>query len=299
MGRRAIDPDDLGSELGAALRRARMEREMSQETLAALLGCSSGYISNIETGKQLPSLRVIRHCEQVLGITNQALQRLVLTNEVDATPYESDPEPAATTEEYALLDQPRIVRSLRRNRFSDHWALVDDFIDHALRASLARHPNLQSRRFDIAQAAKIAARLQIHELAQFKLLRSWLLGFVATHVQLAMQHAEESAIEAPTARDDQVSRGRGARRQSEPERGGHSVEITEKFEEAAISTVLSHQFLELTVKLLRNMNSHDIATTLNISKSEARQLAKRLAAGFHEFNEATEFDPEEILEMEP
>ncbi|MFD4656124.1 helix-turn-helix transcriptional regulator [Kitasatospora sp. NPDC058444] len=76
MNRRTLDP--TSSPLAALvvhLRTSRDAKGLTQVGLGKLIGYSNVYISNVETGKQAPSLNFVKLCEEPLG-TNGSLELL-------------------------------------------------------------------------------------------------------------------------------------------------------------------------------------------------------------------------------
>lgn len=58
---------------GAAVRRAREAQKLSQDRLAEIAGLSQRYVSELERGKNSPTLTVILQLCQALGISPSAL----------------------------------------------------------------------------------------------------------------------------------------------------------------------------------------------------------------------------------
>jgi transcriptional regulator with XRE-family HTH domain len=56
-----------------AFRAWRKERELSQEALAAAVGCTTGMIALIETGRRQPSAALLERCATELGVAAGAL----------------------------------------------------------------------------------------------------------------------------------------------------------------------------------------------------------------------------------
>jgi transcriptional regulator with XRE-family HTH domain len=63
MPRATIDPS-----LGPVLRRLRLERELSQETLAHLSGLTVATYINIELGRSAPGWSTVRRIAEALGV---------------------------------------------------------------------------------------------------------------------------------------------------------------------------------------------------------------------------------------
>lgn len=76
MNKRELKPESsLQAAFGARLRSLREERGWTQEELAARMEYSSTHISSVETGRKLPTLRLARSADQVLG-TGELFERL-------------------------------------------------------------------------------------------------------------------------------------------------------------------------------------------------------------------------------
>ncbi|MFC8825135.1 Scr1 family TA system antitoxin-like transcriptional regulator [Streptomyces sp. NPDC057137] len=75
MNRKELNPDSSPqAAFGARLRRLREDRGWTQEELAHRMGYSSTHISSVETGRKLPTLRLARSADLVLG-TGDAFER--------------------------------------------------------------------------------------------------------------------------------------------------------------------------------------------------------------------------------
>lgn len=57
------------SEIGSVLRDFRLQREMSQEHLAAKAGMHRNYIGGIERGEKSPTVKSVGRILDVLGVT--------------------------------------------------------------------------------------------------------------------------------------------------------------------------------------------------------------------------------------
>jgi len=121
--------DDSAESVGARLRRLRLERGLSQRQLASR-GISYAYVSRIESGQRIPSVRAIRLLARRLGVTPEYLE-----TGVDIAPVE------------AL--ELRLSDAELRLRLGDHSADAR----HALQAVLK-----EARR---AGESEIAVRAQI------------------------------------------------------------------------------------------------------------------------------------------
>ena len=71
---------DMLKAFGAALRRARDDRGLTQEELAHRAGITIGYLSQLENGRRNPSLLVIAALCGVLGIELADLTREITIN---------------------------------------------------------------------------------------------------------------------------------------------------------------------------------------------------------------------------
>jgi tetratricopeptide (TPR) repeat protein len=74
MPRQTTTHVDSAGEVGRRLREARRAAGMSQTALS-FPGCTTGYISRIESGGRVPSLQVIRELARRLGVSEQWLAR--------------------------------------------------------------------------------------------------------------------------------------------------------------------------------------------------------------------------------
>jgi transcriptional regulator with XRE-family HTH domain len=64
------------AQLGAVIRRLRLERELSVESLAATAGIHWTYLSGIERGRRNPTWKVLRGIARSLGVEISELARL-------------------------------------------------------------------------------------------------------------------------------------------------------------------------------------------------------------------------------
>jgi transcriptional regulator with XRE-family HTH domain len=73
---RAADPDARARLFGTKLRSLRLQRNLTQVTLANQLGLArQGYISNLETGRKAPSLDLVVQIAGFFGVTTDYLLR--------------------------------------------------------------------------------------------------------------------------------------------------------------------------------------------------------------------------------
>ena len=66
-------PNDVLSVLGARLKKARNDRDFTQEQLADLTGLSARHIANIEKGDVNPSFEVLSTLVKTLGVSFDAI----------------------------------------------------------------------------------------------------------------------------------------------------------------------------------------------------------------------------------
>ena len=66
-------PNDVLSVLGARLKKARNDRDFTQEQLADLTGLSARHIANIEKGDVNPSVEVLSTLVKTLGVSFDAI----------------------------------------------------------------------------------------------------------------------------------------------------------------------------------------------------------------------------------
>ena len=76
---------------GDKLRQLRMRQKLTMQTLAASLGTSSGYISNVENGKVTPNIDFAVRVAQFFHITTDQLLRddLEIDPDLGSTPTPS------------------------------------------------------------------------------------------------------------------------------------------------------------------------------------------------------------------
>ena len=66
---------DDAKKLGENLKKMRIKKDISQIELARLLGVDRSFVSNIENGKNNPTLSTITNLAQTLGVsTNELLK---------------------------------------------------------------------------------------------------------------------------------------------------------------------------------------------------------------------------------
>ena len=66
-------PNDVLSVLGARLKKARKDRDFTQEQLASLTGLSARHIAKIEKGEVNPSFEVLSTLVKALGVSFDAI----------------------------------------------------------------------------------------------------------------------------------------------------------------------------------------------------------------------------------
>lgn len=80
-----MQPSHLDRILGLEIQRCRIEKGWSQEYLAEVTGLHRTYISQLERGLKSPSVRVLRHITNALGLTMsdflQAVEELLNAEE--------------------------------------------------------------------------------------------------------------------------------------------------------------------------------------------------------------------------
>jgi len=64
-----VNMNEESKKLGANLKRIRMEKSMSQADLCRELEVDKGFLSNIEAGKQNPTLATITRLAKTLGVS--------------------------------------------------------------------------------------------------------------------------------------------------------------------------------------------------------------------------------------
>ncbi len=73
----SMQPSQLDQILGLEIQRRRIEKRWSQEYLAEVTGLHRTYISQLERGLKSPSVRVLSHITNALGITMGEFLRAV------------------------------------------------------------------------------------------------------------------------------------------------------------------------------------------------------------------------------
>ena len=68
-----VNMNDESKKLGANLKRIRMEKGMSQADLCRELEVDKGYMSNIESGNQNPTLSTLTRLAKALGVSIEDL----------------------------------------------------------------------------------------------------------------------------------------------------------------------------------------------------------------------------------
>jgi len=58
---------------GAAIKKARLEKKLTQEKLAELIGITPNHIKQIESGRREPSVKVLNRLVQVLDLSLDSL----------------------------------------------------------------------------------------------------------------------------------------------------------------------------------------------------------------------------------
>ena len=56
-------------ELGLRVRQLRLDRDMTQEEVAKAIGVTAGYISNVENGRNLMTLRMLSYYAELTGVS--------------------------------------------------------------------------------------------------------------------------------------------------------------------------------------------------------------------------------------
>ena len=62
-------PDQIGDMVGVRIRDARVQRGLSQESVAQMLGISTSHLCNVETGRKKPSFEMILAVAVLLNIS--------------------------------------------------------------------------------------------------------------------------------------------------------------------------------------------------------------------------------------
>jgi transcriptional regulator with XRE-family HTH domain len=72
-----MQPSKLDQMLGLEIQHLRTEKGWSQEYLAEMTGLHRTYISQLERGLKSPSVRVLSHIANALGVTMSEFLRVV------------------------------------------------------------------------------------------------------------------------------------------------------------------------------------------------------------------------------
>ena len=87
---------DLRSAFGARLRELRKQAALSQEELAHRARIASSYLSDLERGRQSPTLDVVNRLARALRITmSEMFEPLTETHRLQFRKRRSDTEPAS------------------------------------------------------------------------------------------------------------------------------------------------------------------------------------------------------------
>lgn len=103
--------------LGENVRRTREERGLQGKELAQLVNITPGYLSQIETGKSEPTLKVLRRIASALGVTPGTL-------------LDGEPTMRGVAEMLEHLDQERLTQAVRYIKYL--WKeQIDAFTEYA------------------------------------------------------------------------------------------------------------------------------------------------------------------------
>ena len=116
------DSPDLRREIGPRLERLRRWHHMSQESLAAALGVSTGMVARYESGRNLPRLEVLLRLRRVLSCT---LEHLVLGQRI------------AEMTDIRLLARLRRIDTLPAEQKLGLYHIIDAYLDSYEPAALA------------------------------------------------------------------------------------------------------------------------------------------------------------------
>ena len=116
---------------GDILKNIRLQRGMSQEELATLLGTTKQVISRYETNQRTPKITVANEYAKRLGISLDTL----LGSEA-STPCR--PLPSLTAQETAIIRKYRILDDRGR-------AVVESVLDHEYQSALGKEADPLSR----------------------------------------------------------------------------------------------------------------------------------------------------------
>jgi transcriptional regulator with XRE-family HTH domain len=99
-------------ELGQYIRLQRQLADLSLRRMAEMTQVSNAYLSQIERGLHLPSLRVLRSIADALDVSADTL--LAQAGLADAEAPEGEPGPARNTTEDAILSDPDLTPEERQ-----------------------------------------------------------------------------------------------------------------------------------------------------------------------------------------
>lgn len=68
MNIKELDPESSPQAAFGARLRLRVERQWTQDELGTRTGYSSTHLSSVETGRKMPTLRLVRRVDEVLGV---------------------------------------------------------------------------------------------------------------------------------------------------------------------------------------------------------------------------------------
>lgn len=100
----------MDSDLGAKVKKLRISKGLTQEDVAKALDVTPGYISNVENGRNLMTLRMLAYYAELTGVSLD-----YLAGSVDKT-YENtalDNEIMALVQKMEVADKEKLISTLR------------------------------------------------------------------------------------------------------------------------------------------------------------------------------------------
>ncbi len=110
--------------LGGYLREQRRQANLSLRELAALSQLSNAYLSQLERGRQQPSVRVLRSLSSALDVSLSTL--LAQVGLLDDGVASDDPPPRSGAVEEAIRDDPRLGERQKDALLAVYLTLVSD-----------------------------------------------------------------------------------------------------------------------------------------------------------------------------
>ncbi len=102
------------NKIGMELKRLRTEQSYTQEQIAADLGCTVSFVSNIENNRTKLNLRVLCYYAKLCNVTIDSILKAGLTNESQENiSKERDNELLNTVHQFSPEQQDKIIKTLK------------------------------------------------------------------------------------------------------------------------------------------------------------------------------------------